>query len=158
MARATSDINNIRNFVGPGIMYSLQTSTRLTITLIILFNINSFVTLVALIPLPIITILVYKIGKFTFKRSLKVQESFSEMTAKVQESFSGIRVIKTFIREKYEFSEFDNISKDNFQKNLNLAKIQSFKSEPCKNTIIFFSDDVSVDRYFNYSCYLLRWN
>ncbi|HRE41878.1 MAG TPA: ABC transporter ATP-binding protein [Ignavibacteria bacterium] len=126
MARATSDINNIRNFVGPGIMYSLQTSTRLTITLIILFNINSFVTLVALIPLPIITILVYKIGKFTFKRSLKVQESFSEMTAKVQESFSGIRVIKTFIREKYEFSEFDNISKDNFQKNLNLAKIQSF--------------------------------
>lgn len=126
MARATSDINNIRNFVGPGIMYSLQTSTRLTITLIILFNINAFVTLVALIPLPVITILVYKIGKFTFKRSLKVQESFSEMTAKVQESFSGIRVIKTFVREKFEFEQFDVISKDNFKKNLNLAKIQSF--------------------------------
>ncbi|MBE2256255.1 MAG: ABC transporter ATP-binding protein [Ignavibacteria bacterium] len=126
MARATSDINNIRNFVGPGIMYSLQTSTRLTITLIILFNINAFVTLVALIPLPVITILVYKIGKFTFKRSLKVQESFSEMTAKVQESFSGIRVIKTFVREKFEFEQFDVISKDNFRKNLNLAKIQSF--------------------------------
>lgn len=126
MARATSDINNIRNFVGPGIMYSLQTSTRLTITLIILFNINAFVTLVALIPLPVITILVYKIGKFTFKRSLKVQESFSDMTAKVQESFSGIRVIKTFVREKFEFEQFDVISKDNFKKNLNLAKIQSF--------------------------------
>lgn len=126
MARATSDINNIRNFVGPGIMYSLQTSTRLTITLIILFNINAFVTLVALIPLPVITILVYKIGKYTFKRSLKVQESFSDMTAKVQESFSGIRVIKTFVREKFEFEQFDTISKDNLKKNLSLAKIQSF--------------------------------
>lgn len=126
MARATSDINNVRNFVGPGVMYSMQTFTRLVITLYILFNISASVTLIALVPLPLITLFVYRIGKFTFKRSLKVQESFSDLTTKVQETFSGIRVLKTFVREKYEFNEFDRISKDNLGKNLKLAIIQAF--------------------------------
>lgn len=126
MARATSDINNVRNFVGPGVMYSMQTFTRLVITLYILFNISASVTLIALVPLPLITLFVYRIGKYTFKRSLKVQESFSDLTTKVQETFSGIRVLKTFVREKYEFNEFDRISKDNLGKNLKLAIIQAF--------------------------------
>lgn len=126
MARATSDINNVRNFVGPGVMYSMQTFTRLVITLYILFGINAVITLIALVPLPLISLFVYRIGRYTFKRSLKVQESFSDLTTRVQETFSGIRVLKTFVREKYEFEEFDKISKDNLAKNLKLAIIQSF--------------------------------
>ncbi|HEX2786507.1 MAG TPA: ABC transporter ATP-binding protein [Ignavibacteria bacterium] len=126
MARATSDINNVRNFVGPGVMYSMQTFTRLVITLYILFDINAVITLIALVPLPLISLFVYRIGRYTFKRSLKVQESFSDLTTRVQETFSGIRVLKTFVREKYEFEEFDKISKDNLAKNLKLAIIQSF--------------------------------
>jgi ATP-binding cassette subfamily B multidrug efflux pump len=126
MARATSDINNVRNFVGPGVMYSMQTFTRLVITLYILFDINVAITLIALVPLPLISLFVYRIGRYTFKRSLKVQESFSDLTTRVQETFSGIRVLKTFVREDYEFEEFDKISKDNFAKNLKLAIIQSF--------------------------------
>lgn len=126
MARATSDINNVRNFVGPGVMYSMQTFTRLVVTLYILFNINITITLIALVPLPLISLFVYRIGRYTFKRSLTVQESFSDLTTKVQETFSGIRVLKTFVREDYEFNEFDKISKDNLAKNLKLAIIQSF--------------------------------
>lgn len=126
MNHAISDINNIRNFLGPGIMYSLQTFTRLVITLYILFNINATVTLIALAPLPIITLAVYLIGRLTYNRSRIVQESLSDLTTKAQETFSGIRVIKSFVREKYEDLEFDKKSQDFFGKSLRLAKVQAF--------------------------------
>ncbi|MBS1518591.1 MAG: ABC transporter ATP-binding protein [Bacteroidetes bacterium] len=126
MAHATNDISNIRNFVGPGIMYSFQTFTRILFTLIILFSINSSVTLLALAPLPFITFIVYKVGKLTFNRSLKVYRIFSDLTSKAQECFSGIRVIKSYVRERNEKLEFDNISFDYQRKNLSLAKVQAF--------------------------------
>ena len=126
MAHATNDISNVRNFVGPGIMYSMQTFTRTVIALVILFSINSSVTLFALIPLPFITFIVYKVGKLTFSRSRKVYETFSDMTSKSQEVLSGIRVIKSYSRESHEISEFDKISLDYQKKNLKLAKVQSY--------------------------------
>ena len=126
MAHATNDISNVRNFVGPGIMYSFQTLTRIIITLFILFSINSTVTLLALLPLPLITFIVYKVGKLTFKRSLRVNEIFSDLTTKAQECLSGIRVIKSYVREKNESDEFDKISFDYQKKNLLLAKVQAF--------------------------------
>lgn len=126
MAHATNDISNVRNFVGPGIMYSFQTVTRIIITLFILFSINSTVTLLALLPLPLITFIVYKVGKLTFKRSLRVNEIFSDLTTKAQECLSGIRVIKSYVREKNESEEFDKISFDYQKKNLLLAKVQAF--------------------------------
>ncbi|MDQ3020493.1 MAG: ABC transporter ATP-binding protein/permease [Bacteroidota bacterium] len=126
MAHATNDIGNVRNFVGPGIMYSIQTFTRIVITLFFLISINSSVTLFALAPLPLITYIVYKVGKLTFHRSLKTYEIFSDLTTKAQECFSGIRVIKSYVREKNESLEFDKISFNYQRKNLMLAKVQSF--------------------------------
>ncbi|MBN1632615.1 MAG: ABC transporter ATP-binding protein [Ignavibacteria bacterium] len=126
MARATNDINNVRNFIGPGIMYSVQTFFRTTITLAILISISPSITLISLLPLPFITLLVYRVMKYTYNRSLLVQESFSAMTTKAQESFSGIRVIKSYVREKFEISEFNRISEDYQKKNLSLARIQSY--------------------------------
>ena len=110
MAHATNDISNVRNFVGPGIMYSFQTS----------------VTLLALAPLPFITYIVYKVGKLTFNRSRKVYKIFSDLTSKAQECFSGIRVVKSYVRERNENLEFDKISFDYQKKNLSLAKVQAF--------------------------------
>ena len=126
MAHATNDISNVRNFVGPGIMYSIQTFTRIVITLFVLFSINPSVTLLALAPLPLITFIVYKVGKLTFNRSLRVYEIFSDLTTKAQEVLSGIRVVKSYVREKNESLEFDKISFDYQKKNLLLAKVQSF--------------------------------
>jgi len=126
MAHATNDISNIRNFVGPGIMYSMQTFTRTVLTLIILFSISPSVTILALAPLPFITLIVYKVGKLTFHRSLKTYETFSDLTTRTQEVLSGIRVIKSYVREKHETLEFDKISFDYQRKNLRLAKVQSF--------------------------------
>jgi ATP-binding cassette subfamily B protein len=126
MAHATNDINNIRNFLGPGIMYSMQTFTRIIFSLVILLYMNVPVTLIAIAPLPFISYLVFRIGKVTYNRSLKTSESFSLLTSKVQEAFSGIRVIKSFVREEHENNEYDKISRDYFEKNLKLAKVQSF--------------------------------
>ncbi len=125
MAHATNDISNVRNFVGPGVMYSFQTLTRTLMTLFILFSLSPSVTLLALLPLPFMSYIVYKVGKLTFSRSRKVYEIFSDLTSKSQEIFSGIRVVKSYVREEFETNEFDRISFDYQKKNLKLAKVQS---------------------------------
>ena len=126
MALATNDINSVRDFVGPGIMYTVQTFFRTLLTVSILFYINPFLALVSLGPLPLISFIVYKVGRMTHSRSLKVKESFSDLTSKAQENLSGIRVVKSYVRETNEIAEFQNISRDYFRKNLSLAKVQSF--------------------------------
>lgn len=126
MAHATNDINNVRNFLGPGIMYSIQTFFRTFITIIILISISPSVTLISLLPLPFISFLVYRVMKLTYSRSLRVQESFSSLTTKAQENFSGIRVIKSYVREDFEISEFNRISEDYQKKSLLLARMQSY--------------------------------
>lgn len=126
MAHATNDINNVRNFLGPGIMYSIQTILRTIITLSILFSINAEIAIIALVPLPFISYLVYTVMKRTYGRSMKVQEAFSSMTTKVQENFAGIRVIKSYIREKFEIEQFNKISADYQKKNLALARMQAY--------------------------------
>lgn len=126
MAHATNDINNVRNLLGPGIMYSMQTILRTIITLIILFSINVEITIISLIPLPFISYLVYSVMKMTYGRSMKVQEAFSNMTTKVQENFAGIRVIKSYVRENFEIDQFNRISADYQKKNLSLARMQAY--------------------------------
>lgn len=126
MAHATNDINNVRNLLGPGIMYSIQTILRTVITLVILFSINFEITIISLIPLPLISYLVYFVMKRTYGRSMNVQEAFSSMTTKVQENFAGIRVVKSYVRENYEIEQFNKISADYQKKNLSLARMQAY--------------------------------
>ena len=126
MAHATNDINNIRNFLGPGIMYSIQTFLRTVVTLTIMFSIAFKLSMIALIPLPLISFLVYKVMKSVYGRSQKVQEAFSGLTTKVQENFSGIRVMKSYVREDSEIADFNIISADYQKKNLSLARIQAY--------------------------------
>ncbi|MFA5012773.1 MAG: ABC transporter ATP-binding protein [Ignavibacteria bacterium] len=126
MAHATNDISNIRNFLGPGIMYSIQTFLRTVVTLIIMFSIAVKLSLIALIPLPLISILVYKVMKSVYGRSQRVQEAFSGLTTKVQENFSGIRVMKSYVREDSEIEHFNKVSADYQAKSLSLARIQSY--------------------------------
>ena len=126
MAHATNDINNIRNFLGPGIMYSIQTFLRTVVTLTIMFSIAFKLSLIALIPLPLISFFVYKVMKSVYGRSQKVQEAFSGLTTKVQENFSGIRVMKSYVREDSEIADFNVISADYQKKNLSLARIQAY--------------------------------
>ena len=139
MAHATNDINAVRMFIGPAVMYSIDTVTRLLIVITIMFKISVSLTLYSLIPLPFLSILVYIVGKKIHFRFTKIQERFSELTTKAQENYSGIRVIKSYVREEGEIEEFRKLSKEYLVKNMSLVKVQAL-FQP----ILFLITGVSV--------------
>ncbi len=125
MAHATNDISAVRMFLGPAVMYSLDTSVRLTIVIAIMLSLNTSLTIYSLLPLPLLSYLVYKVGKIIHVKFTKIQENFSELTTKAQENFSGIKVVKSYVREENEINKFNKISKDYLKKNMNLVKTQA---------------------------------
>ena len=125
MAHATNDINAVRSVLGPAILYTPDAFFGFIFITTIMFFISPMLTLITFIPLPFISISVYLISRQVHKRYGAVQEQFSHVTAKAQESLSGIRVVKSFVREKNEINLFQNISKNYFDKNINLVKVQS---------------------------------
>lgn len=124
MAHATNDINAVRQAFGPGIIM-LVDSTFLTIfTIIMMIRTSTLkLTVVALLTLPFITIVVTKFGKIIHNKFKIVQEAFSKLTDITQESFAGIRVVKSFVQENNTENKFTNINKNNFYKNLQLVKV-----------------------------------
>ncbi len=126
MAHATNDMNAVRMFLGPAVMYSIDTFIRLVIVVAIMLNISPSLTLYALIPLPFLSVAVYLVGKKVHTRFTAIQEKFSEITTKVQENFSGIRVIKSYAKEEWEIKDFTDLSRDFLQKNMRLVKVQAF--------------------------------
>ncbi|MFA6596987.1 MAG: ABC transporter ATP-binding protein [Ignavibacteriaceae bacterium] len=125
MAHATNDINAVRMFIGPAVMYTIDTGIRLLIVIWIMLSIDVSVTLYSLLPLPFLSYLIYVIGKKIHARFTAIQEKFSELTTKAQENYSGMRVIKSYVREESEIDEFAALSKDYLNRNMNLVKIQA---------------------------------
>ncbi|HJY64807.1 MAG TPA: ABC transporter transmembrane domain-containing protein, partial [Ignavibacteria bacterium] len=126
MALATNDISAVRNFLGPGIMYTSETMVNFTLAISLMISFNLELTLVAVIPIPLISYVVYKIGKSINHKFEQVQEQFSDLTTKAQENLSGIKVVKSYVREESESEIFQSLSVDYMKKNLVLAKVQSF--------------------------------
>jgi ATP-binding cassette, subfamily B, multidrug efflux pump len=125
MAHATNDINAVRMFIGPAVMYSIDTGIRLFIVIGIMLSINVNLTLYTLLPLPLLSILVYFVGKLIHERFTRIQEKFSELTAKAQENFSGIRVVKSYVREENEIKSFNKLSKEYLHLNMRMVRIQA---------------------------------
>jgi ATP-binding cassette, subfamily B, multidrug efflux pump len=125
MAHATNDINAVRNFLGPAIMYSADTLIAFVLITTIMISINPLLTGLSFIPLPFISIFVYLIGSSVNKKYEAVQAEYSVLTAKAQESLSGIRVVKSFVREDNEIESFEKISKEYMHRNMRLVKVQS---------------------------------
>lgn len=125
MAHATNDIGSVRNVVGPGIMYPSDTLMTLSMVLVMMFLTNWQITLYALIPMPLVSYAVYKLGKQIHKKFEERQEQFSVLTTRAQENLSGIRIVKAYVREEYEIDRFKKMSWEYLKKNLVLAKIQS---------------------------------
>jgi len=125
MAHATNDIGSVRNVLGPGIMYPTDTVLTFSMILILMLVRDWQLTLLALIPLPFASIAVYSLGKTVHKKFLERQAQFSVLTTRAQENLSGIRVIKSYVREEFETEQFSKISWDYLRKNLVLARIQS---------------------------------
>ncbi|MEP0860540.1 MAG: ABC transporter ATP-binding protein [Ignavibacterium sp.] len=126
MSHATNDINAVRNFIGPAVMYSIDTGVRLLIVVTIMLSLDWTLTLAALFPLPLLSYGVYRIMKLIHEKYTKIQEAFSVLTTVAQENFSGIRVIKSYVREANEIQKWKNLSKDYLNKNMNLVWVQAW--------------------------------
>lgn len=125
MAHATNDINAVRNVLGPGIMYPSDTLMTFSMALTMMLIADWPLTLIALIPLPLVSIAVYKLGKVIHEKFNERQAQYSLLTTRAQENLSGIRVVKAYVREEYEIGEFHKLSWSYLKKNLVLAKAQS---------------------------------
>ena len=125
MSHATNDINAVRMFIGPAVMYSIDTSIRLIIVVSIMLSLNFSLTIYSLLPLPILSYGVYRVGKLIHEKYTKIQENFSQLTTRAQENFSGIRVIKSYVRESNEIKRWNELSKEYLRKNMNLVRLQA---------------------------------
>lgn len=126
MAHATNDIAAVRMYVGPAVMYSIDTMIKFIMVISIMITLSAELTLYTLLPLPILSYLVYKLSKKIHSKFTLIQEKFSDLTARAQENFSGIRVIKSYVREKHETDEFAKMSDEYLKRNMDKIKIQAF--------------------------------
>ena len=124
MARATNDLNAIRAVLGPGIMYSVNTVVTLGAALVLMFILSWRLTLISLIPLPLISLFMYRYGKIIHKRFEEVQERFSEITARAQEYLSGIRAVKAYVQEDAATEDFREQNQLYLRDNMRLVKTQ----------------------------------
>ena len=124
MARATSDIMAVRMAFGPGVV-SLVDAIVLIISVVFIMvtTISLKLTVIALIPLPIISIIINVFGKRVRERFKIVQEAFAELTSRVQENFSGIRIIKSFVQENNQLKIFRKSNQNNYNSNMKLVKL-----------------------------------
>lgn len=125
MAHATNDISAVRMYVGPAVMYSIDTSVKFIIVIIVMLSISPILTVYTLIPLPILSYFVYKLSKKIHKKFTLIQEKFSDITTMAQENFSGIRIIKSYVREIFEIEKFAKESSEYRKRNMEKIKIQA---------------------------------
>jgi ATP-binding cassette subfamily B multidrug efflux pump len=125
MALLTNDLDAVRNFLGPGIMNLFNTIFVFLSTLTVMFFINYKLTLYSLIAIPILPVIVWKLSSVLYHRSKKSQEQYANVSARTQESFAGIKVIKSFIQEQNEIKEFSEINKEFVKRNLLLARVRA---------------------------------
>ena len=122
MARATNDLAAIRQIVGPMILYSFQAIFALCISLPIMLNISVKLTLLLLIPMPLVSLTVKYLGSQIHTRFEKIQGFFSDITARTQENLTGVRVIRAYAREESEIEQFQELNREYASQNLKLVK------------------------------------
>jgi ATP-binding cassette subfamily B protein len=123
MARLTNDLSAVRQLLGPAIMYSANTVLFSVGALYFLIRISPWLTLVALAPMPIVSILVQYFGARIHERFERIQASFSEITAHAQENFSGARLIRAFAREKSQIESFEKANREYIRRALRLVQL-----------------------------------
>ena len=125
MNRITEDVSKVRMYAGPAIMYSLNMFTLIIVAFIYMYNQSPKLTLYTIIPLPVLSALIYFLSKEIHKRSTVVQEYLSKLSTYAQESFSGISVIKAYSIEALTNHDFEVLSTENRQKQIDLTKVQA---------------------------------
>jgi len=123
MSRLTNDLNAIRSVLGPGLMYSVNTITTFIFVTAVMLSINPGLTALALLPVPVMALLVNRIGAKVQKRYLAVQNQFANISTKVQENLSGIRIVKSYVLEESEIADFNDLNREYIKRNMAYARI-----------------------------------
>lgn len=124
MARATNDLNAVRMGIGPAVMYSANTLAFMSGALFFMLHISPKLTLYAFAPLPIVSIVIQRMGKQIHLRFERIQAMFSDITARVQENLSGVRVIRAFAQEGPEISRFEQDNDEYIRRSIKLVRIR----------------------------------
>ena len=126
MNRISEDVGKVRMYVGPALMYSINTLTLFVVVIIFMYRQSPTLTMYTLIPLPILSVIIYKISSEIHKRSTVVQQFLSKLSTFSQETFSGISVIKAYGIEPQTYTNFEDLAETSKQKQLSLVRIQAF--------------------------------
>ncbi|MBZ0266682.1 ABC transporter ATP-binding protein, partial [bacterium] len=124
MARITNDLNAVRMFLGPGLMYTGNTILILAFSIVLMLRISPELTLFGLLPLPLVTGAVILVMRSIHERVTHVQEGFATLTTRVRETLEGVRVVKVFTAEEGRAAEFEEASRDYLERNMALARVQ----------------------------------
>ena len=126
MSRISEDVSRVRMYVGPALMYSINTITLFVIVISYMVSVAPKLTLYTLLPLPILSFLIYRLSRAIHERSTLVQQMLSKLSTFSQESFSGINVIKSYAIEPNRTIEMASISKESRTKNMSLVQVQAW--------------------------------
>jgi len=169
MARATNDLSAVRQLAGPMIMYSLQTVFVVLAVLPLMFRINWWLTLLLFVTMPLVSLTVKFFGQQVHTRFEKIQEFFANITARAQENFTGVRVVRAYAQEEAEIAAFNELNKQYAERNLSLVRIDAMM-RPLMQFLIGFGfvliiwagvplavhGDISVGEFAVFNMYLTR--
>ncbi len=125
MNRISEDVGRVRMYIGPAIMYILNTSFLFLFTITEMLNVSPMLTIYVLLPLPLLAISIYYVSSTINKKSTEVQAKLSEITTQTQEAFSGIRVLKAYGRESHYMDDFETKSNSYKDLTMRLVKVES---------------------------------
>jgi len=124
MARATNDLNAVRMMLGPGVMYWFETSLTFALAIAIMLRVDWRLAFFAVLPAPAVSFAVIFFGRRIHDRFEKLQAMFSDISSRVQENLSGVRMIRAFVQEKAELRRFEELNRRYIAQNLRLVRIQ----------------------------------
>src|SRR6266498_800513 len=125
MNRIVEDVSRVRMYLGPAVMYFVNLVSLIALCLVNMFSKDAYLSIIVLSPLPLLAITIYFVNTIIHKKSEKVQERLSDLTTNAQESYSGIRVIKSFVQEKAMLLFFKQNSEAYRRNAVDLAKVEA---------------------------------
>ena len=125
MARATNDLAAVRQLAGPMIMYSLQTVFVVVLVLPLMFMLNWWLTLLLFVTMPLVSLTVKFFGQQVHTRFEKIQDFFGQITARAQENFTGVRVVRAYAQEDAEMAAFNDLNWQYAERNLGLVRVEA---------------------------------
>jgi len=124
MARSTNDLNAVRMMLGPGIMYWTETSITLLLSMAVMLHTDARLTLMSLLPAPLVSLAVIFFGRRIHKRFEHIQKMFSDISSRVQENLAGVRVVRAYAQEQAEVEQFERLNIEYVRENVGLARLQ----------------------------------